>query len=139
MDKKEYAISLHDRGCNCAQSVACAFAKELCVNEEILMKVSEGLGRGFGGMQGVCGALSGAVMVAGLKYADGNIEAPKTKQTTYGVADKMCKEFEAKCGSLICAELKGINGGKPLISCPECIKTGVEIAESMLGGKYDNN
>lgn len=139
MDKKEYAISLHDRGCNCAQSVVCSFAKECGANEEILMKISEGLGRGFGGMQGVCGALSGAVMVAGFKYADGNIEAPKTKLTTYDVADRMCKEFKARCGSLICAEIKGINDGKPLISCPECIKIGVEITENMLGGKYDNN
>ena len=29
MTKQEKAIELHDRGCNCAQAVACAFAKEV--------------------------------------------------------------------------------------------------------------
>ena len=139
MNKKEYAITLHDRGCNCAQSVFCAFAEECGLDEVSMMKVSEGLGRGFGGMNGVCGALSGAVLLAGMKYADGNIEAPKTKLTTYDVADKLCKEFEERCGSLICREIKGENGGKPLTTCPDCIKIGVELAENLLGGKYDNN
>ena len=139
MNKKEYAISLHDRGCNCAQSVVCSFASECGIDEENLMKISEAFGRGCGGMQGICGALSGALAVAGMKYADGNIEAPKTKLTTYDVAEKMCNEFKDRCGSLICAEIKGISSGTPLISCPDCIKIGVEIAENMLGGKYDNN
>ncbi len=139
MDKKEYAISLHDRGCNCAQSVFCAFAKECGLDESIMMKTAEGFGLGFGGMEGMCGALSGAVMLAGIKYADGNIEAPKTKKTTYAVAKKLCEEFEEKCGSLICKKLKGIESGKPLMPCTEYIKIGVELAENVLGGKYDNN
>ena len=31
MTKQEKAIELHDRGCNCAQAVACAFAEEIGV------------------------------------------------------------------------------------------------------------
>ena len=139
MNKKEYAITLHDRGCNCAQSVFCAFANECGLDEATMMKVSEGFGRGFGGMNGVCGALSGAIFLAGMKYADGNIQAPKTKGVTYDVADKLCKEFEQRCGSLICKEIKGISSDKPLTTCPDCIKIGVELAENLLGGKYDNN
>ncbi|MBQ4151132.1 MAG: C_GCAxxG_C_C family protein [Clostridia bacterium] len=139
MTKKEYAIELHDRGCNCAQSVVCSFAKECGIDETTLMKLSEAFGRGAGGMQGMCGALSGALMIAGIKYADGNIEAPKSKATTYSIAAKACEEFKNKCGSLICSELKGIESGKPLFPCPECIKVGTMIAENILGEKYDNN
>lgn len=139
MDKKEFAISLHDRGCNCAQSVLCSFATECGMNENTLMKMSEAFGLGCGGMNGICGALSGALAAAGFRYADGNIEAPKTKKTTYKIASRMCAEFEAKCGSLICKELKGIENGKPLLPCVECIKTGIELAENMFGGKYDND
>lgn len=139
MTKKEYAIELHDRGCNCAQSVLCAFAKECGVSEDILMKSAEAFGLGAGGMQGMCGALSGALTVAGMKYADGNINAPKSKKTTYAVAKRVCEDFKEKCGSLICAELKGVESGKPLIPCPECIKIGVELAEKIIGGGYDNN
>ena len=73
MTKYEYAIALHDRGCNCAQSVLCAFADECGIDEKTLMKLSEGFGLGGGGMAAMCGALSGALMAASVKYADGNI------------------------------------------------------------------
>ncbi|MBQ4150495.1 MAG: C_GCAxxG_C_C family protein [Clostridia bacterium] len=139
MNKKEYAISLHDRGCNCAQSVLCAFADECGIDEVTLMKLSEAFGRGGGGMNAMCGALSGALMVASTKYADGNIEAPNSKNTTYAIAEKICADFEKKCGSLVCKELKGIESGKVLTPCPECIEIGVELAKKALGGEYDNN
>ena len=139
MNKKEYAIFLHDRGCNCAQSVLCAFAKECGIDETTLMRLSEGFGLGGGGTEAMCGALAGALMVASTKYADGNIEAPKSKKTTYSVAKQMCADFKENCGALLCKEIKGLESGKVLMSCPKCIELGVEIAEQMLGGKYDNN
>lgn len=42
MTKQEKAIELHDRGCNCAQAVACAFAEEIGVPEETLFAAAEG-------------------------------------------------------------------------------------------------
>lgn len=137
MTKYEYAAELHSRGCNCAQSVACAFAKEIGMDEETVMKLAEGFGLGCGGMQSMCGALSGAVMVAGAVTADGNIEAPKTKKNTYTIAKKLCDAFEKECGSLLCCELKGVESGKVLMPCPKCIDIGVRLAEEVLGGKCD--
>ena len=67
MTKQEKAIELHDRGCNCAQAVACAFAEEIGVPEETLFAAAEGFGLGMGGMEATCGAVSGAVMLAGFK------------------------------------------------------------------------
>ena len=66
-DQKEKAIELHDKGFNCAQAVACAFAEETGIPEEILFAACEGFGLGMGGMAATCGAVSGAVMLAGLK------------------------------------------------------------------------
>ena len=139
MTKKEYAINLHDRGCNCAQSVACAFAAECGIDEKTLMKTTEAFGLGCGGTEGICGALSGALTLIGLKYADGNIEAPKTKKTSYAVAKQVTSEFKERCGSLICREIKGIDSGKVLMSCPDCIKNGIELAEKIIEGSYDND
>lgn len=65
MDKKELAVSLHNRKFNCCQSVICAFAQETGVDALTLFKMSEGFGLGMGGMECTCGALSGAVMAAG--------------------------------------------------------------------------
>ena len=80
MDKKEKAIALHDKKFNCCQAVACAFASEVGMDEKTVFQAGEGFGLGMGGMDATCGALSGAVMLAGLKNSDGAIDAPGTKQ-----------------------------------------------------------
>lgn len=133
MARKEKAISLHDRGFNCAQSVACAFAEEIGVPEEVLFAACEGFGLGMGGANGTCGAVSGAVMLAGFKNSCADPAQPRTKAATYKLAAEITGKFAEKNGSLTCRELKGLDTGKVLRSCPECIMDAVEIAEKVLG------
>lgn len=133
MDKKELAIALHDRKFNCCQAVACAFAQETGVDVPTLFKAGEGFGLGMGCMDGTCGALSGAILVAGLKNSDGNIDSPSTKADTYQLSREMLSRFREKCGSTVCRELKGIDTGNMLCSCPDCIRHGVEVVEEVLG------
>lgn len=133
MDKKELAIALHDRKFNCCQAVACAFAQEAGVDVAALFKAGEGFGLGMGCMDGTCGALSGAILVAGFLNSDGNIDAPATKADTYKLSKEMLNRFREKCGSTVCRELKGVDTGKMLCSCPDCIKNGVEVLEEVLG------
>lgn len=52
--------------CNCTQSVVKVFGDELPVDEETLMKLTAGYAAGMGSMESTCGALIGAVMVAGI-------------------------------------------------------------------------
>lgn len=133
MTKKEKAIELHNKGFNCAQAVACAFAEEIGVPEEVLFSACEGFGLGMGGMGATCGAVSGAVMLAGLKNSCGNPKHPGTKASTYQLTRAITGEFEQKNGSLVCKELKGVETGKVLRSCPDCIMDAVELAEKILG------
>ena len=63
--------------------------------------MSEGFGAGMGDMERTCGALSGAVMLAGLKRSDGDLEAPKTKGKTYQLSKEITKLFAEKCGSAV--------------------------------------
>ncbi len=132
MDKKELALSLHDKGYNCAQSVACAFSAELGINEDILFAACEGLGFGMGSSEEVCGALSGAVILAGLKNSDKDTNSPKTKKETYALASEIREYFKLKSKSTICKDIKGIKTGNMLCSCADCIKAGVEAAEKVL-------
>ena len=44
MTRKEKAIELHNKGFNCAQAVACAFADETGIPEETLFAACEGFG-----------------------------------------------------------------------------------------------
>lgn len=133
MDKKELAIALHDRKFNCCQAVACAFAQEAGVDVPTLFQAAEGFGLGMGCTNGTCGALSGAILIAGFINSDGNIDAPATKADTYRLSGELFSRFRKKCGSTVCRELKGIDTGKVLCSCPDCIRNGVEAVEEVLG------
>ena len=132
MTKKDKAIELHNKKYNCAQAVACSFCGEIEVSERLLFKATEAFGRGMGDMQETCGALSGAVMLAGLKCSDGNTADPNSKAATYKVSKAMVESFADKTGGTVCKELKGIGTGKVLCSCPDCIKAGVEVVEEIL-------
>lgn len=133
MTKKELAISLHNRKYNCCQSVACAFADEAGIDPQLLFRAAEGFGLGMGCMQCTCGALSGAILLAGLMNSDGDLENPATKASTYQLCKRLVTAFEQKAGSTVCKELKGIETGTVLHSCPDCIKDGVEIVQEVLG------
>ncbi len=130
--RTEKALELHKKGFNCAQSVALPFCEELGVDPEVISRAAEGFGGGMGGFELTCGALSGAVMVAGLKFADGDLEAPRSKKGTYSVADDIGKKFTAECGSYLCPIIKGLKGGKVLKRCNDCIAVGVKLAEEAL-------
>ena len=133
MTKKELAIALHDKKYNCCQAVACAFAEEVGVPMETLFKAGEGFGFGMGCAECTCGALSGAVMLAGFCHSDGNLDAPATKAETYQLSKELVTKFLEKNGSTVCSELKGLTTGKVLRSCPGCIEDGVELVQEVLG------
>lgn len=133
MTKKELAIALHDKGYNCAQAVVCAFKEELSIDEEILFKAAEGFGLGMGCMNGTCGAVSGAVMAAGFQNSTANFDGPKSKMDTYKLSKEILEAFEKKNGSITCRELKGVDTGTILRSCPGCIEDAVDLVEKILG------
>lgn len=132
MNKKELAIANHDKGYNCCQAVACAFANELGVPESTLFKAGEGFGLGMGCMECTCGAVSGAVMVAGFKNSTANLEGEKSKGATYQLSKEIVQKFEDKNGALLCKDLKGIESGKVLRSCSGCIEDATALAEEVL-------
>ena len=53
-------------GCNCCQAVVMAFAPELGLPEETLLRLSSSFGGGVGRMREICGAVSGMAIVLGL-------------------------------------------------------------------------
>lgn len=133
MDKiKEKALQLHSQGNNCCQSVCLAFADKLGIDENILFKISEGFGAGMGNLQGSCGALSAAVMIAGIYNSDGKDAEKRTKSKTYRLVSQINNEFIKEAGSMYCKDIKGIETGKILKSCDGCIEAAVDIINNML-------
>ena len=134
MEKADIASSKHRNGYNCCQAVVCTFADETGIDESLLYKLGEGFGAGMGTTQGVCGAISGAAMLAGLKYSDGNTEAAgMTKARTTRAAGIMQKKFTEQAKALICNDIKKGNNGGPFTSCDECIRIAVRLVQEELG------
>ena len=131
-ERIKLADELHRKGYSCSQSVAVACADLVDVPKEILFKATEGFGLGMGTMDGICGALTGGLLIAGLKNSTGNLTSPKSKGATMKISKAMLNNFRQKSGAIICRELKGVDTGKMICSCPDCIKHGVEVVEEQL-------
>lgn len=126
------AKARHDRGFNCCQAVACTYCDLFGMDEETAFKACEAFGAGMGGMEGTCGAVSGAVFLAGLKNSCGDLEMPVSKGKTYQLSRAITAKFREKNGSLVCRELKGIETGTPLRSCEGCILDAAALVEELL-------
>lgn len=136
MDKVQKTEALFTGGCNCAQAVFAAFADELGLDEELAKKIATGLGGGVGRMREVCGAVSAAALVIGMRLGPDKMKA-------YPVIQDFCAKFKEKCGSIICRDLLegtgATTGGTPEPRTPEyyqkrpCVEF-VRIAAELLQG-----
>jgi C_GCAxxG_C_C family probable redox protein len=130
MSRADEAARRHSAGYNCCQAVACAFADKIGVDEETLYKLTEGFGLGMGNMNGVCGAFSGAAMIAGFASSGGDIEnSGKTKAVTYKKVAALQTEFTERAKRLICRDIKKGNEGKAFTPCDDCVRIAAELLE----------
>ena len=120
----EKAVEKKHNGYNCAQAVACSFCKEASMVVELLYQMSEGLGSCICSMAGTCGAISGAAVVAGLI----NQDKAGTSQTVRSVMN----QFKQQNGTVICKDLKGVETGKVIRSCDDCVRDAVKFLEDAL-------
>lgn len=133
--KVQEALGRHDRGYNCSQSVACTFCDELGFDEETMFRITEGMGLGMGSMDGTCGAIGAAAVLAGMKNSTVHLDHPDSKAVSYKAARQCLNEFKEQNGSVICRELKGVDTGSVLRSCNDCIADAVRIIETKLYGE----
>lgn len=122
--KCDKAIEKKHSGYNCAQAVACSFCEEAQMDEESLFNITQGFGAGLGTMEGTCGAISGAAVVAGLI----NQNRMGTSQNVRSIMN----QFKQQNGTVICKELKGVETGKVIRSCDDCVRDAVKFLENGL-------
>ena len=87
MDRVAKADELFLGGCNCAQAVFAAFADEFGLDEEFAKRLATGLGGGVGRMREVCGAVSAAALVIGMRLGPDKMKA-------YPVIQDFCAKFK---------------------------------------------
>ena len=122
-ERKDYA-ALRKKEMNCCQAVLVAFADQLGRSEDELLRLGSGFGSGMGTMEGTCGALVGAIMVSSLLSEKG--EAMTASRA-------IMPRFKELCGgATICRDLKGIDIGKVLCSCENCVRNAVRAVGEAL-------
>jgi C_GCAxxG_C_C family probable redox protein len=92
-------------GYNCAQSVLHAFGPELGLEGETALKVATGLGAGMARRGEVCGAVTGGILVLGLKYGRGGQQDRSATEQTYEKTLELMSRFEERHGSCLCRVL----------------------------------
>lgn len=130
-NRKEEAVKKREQGYNCAQAVACTYCDIVGMDEKTMFKVTEGLGIGMGNMEGTCGAITGACILAGLAN-NNTLKKTDEKTTTVKLSKEIMQRFQERNSSVICKDLKGKETGKILRSCPDCIRDASELAEEIL-------
>ena len=139
MTHVEKAEALFMSGMNCSQAVFGAFAEDFGMDASTAAKVACGLGGGVGRLREVCGTVTGASLVFGLKYG-------ADKAVVYRHVQDFCARFKAECGSIVCRELlagvPATTGGAPEARtaeyykkrpCVELVKLSVRLLDEMLG------
>jgi C_GCAxxG_C_C family probable redox protein len=143
--RKEKAAAKFLEGYNCAQSILSSFCDEFPIDENTALKMSCGFGGGMGRQGEVCGAVTGGIIVIGLKYGRGKNDDNSAKEMTYAKTRELMECFSKKHGTYICRNL--LNGcdlndkeGQKYFKendlnnkvCKVCVESVVEILESIL-------
>lgn len=97
-------------GFNCCQAIFSAFAQQLALSDDLALRLAAPFGAGFARQGQVCGALTGALMVLGLKH--GNV-SPDGKEQTYRIAEGFVRQFHFRHGAILCRELIGYDVSRP--------------------------
>ena len=103
--KNEVATERFLAGYNCAQSVLYAYGPDLGLDGETALKVATGLGAGMGRRGEICGALTGGILVLGLKYGRGGQQDRSATEQTYQKTLGLMTRFEQRHGSCFCRVL----------------------------------
>ncbi len=146
LEKVRKADYYYRNGFNCSQAVFTSFATDFGMSEEVALKVATQFGGGARKGE-MCGAVSGALMVLGLKYGHFHYNAPDEKRNAYQIAEAFMNQFIEREGTVVCRELLGYDLSKvedmDVIKelnlfkdvCPKIIQKATEIVATIYYAK----
>jgi len=113
ISRVELALERFSKGFNCSQSVFAAYSDLFNIDENTALRVSGAFGGGMGRLGETCGALTGAFMLIGCKFAmtsEGDAEA---KDRTYAMVREFTARFKTLHSHITCRGLLGLEIGTP--------------------------
>lgn len=105
MNHKQTARNLFLSGCSCSQAVFAAFADDLGIDQDTALRLASSFGGGMGGMRETCGAVSGMLMVAGLRWGYSEVGNLEVKTAHYVRVRSLIEGFKAEHKTIVCREL----------------------------------
>ena len=144
MTKSDEALATFMSGFTCSSAVFSTFSEEIGLDPDTAKKVACGFGAGISKTGNICGAVSGAILVIGLKYGKKNKGDDAATEKTRGLVREFIREFTARHGSVNCTELLGYNLSDPedyekarvsrlfVTKCPELVRDAASILEKIL-------
>lgn len=109
MTKSDDALASFNQGITCSSAVFSAFAEDLGLDDMMARKIACGFGAGISRTGNICGAVSGAILVIGLKYGKTEKGDDAATGKTRARTREFMEEFSKRNGSVNCAELLGYN------------------------------
>lgn len=143
----EEALSNMQKYGSCCTGVLATYSPELGIGKDLAAGLGRGMAGGIGGTGQVCGAVSGAVMVIGLKTTDtNNINDMAAGLKTMETAQEFLLRFKEKHSSILCRELIGHDISTPenreaamkanaYANCPNFIESAVTILEQIFNSE----
>ena len=150
MDKVQKAIDYFKEGFSCSQAVLAAFCEPLGLDRTTALKISQSFGGGMAHMGETCGAVTGALMVIGLKHGRTRADDDRAKEKTYELVQELVEKFRSEHGSIVCKELLGYDISKDeelkdaqekqLFDelCPKLVQTSAKILKDLLPSTEDD-
>lgn len=105
MNKVDIAVDLYKNDFLCSQAVFGAFCEDYGIKRDLGFRISKFLGFGYLFRGDICGAISGALMVYGLKYNSGEKFDELSDEIFHQLTKEHIKRFKAIHGTCICKEL----------------------------------
>jgi len=124
--------------------VLSSFGDQFGLERGFALKVAGAFGGGMARMGEACGAVTGALMVIGLKYGMTQAKDEEARDKTYKLAQELATRFKERHKSIICRDLLGYDLSKPegrkaayekglfTTLCPQFVRDAVEIVEQLL-------
>ena len=105
MNHAEKARELFLSGCSCSQAVFAAFADDFGMDEKTALRLASSFGGGMGGMRETCGAVSGMLMAAGMKWGYSEVGDLAIKTAHYARVRSLIEAFKQEHSTIVCREL----------------------------------
>ena len=106
------AKEFFNKGYNCAQSVALAYADITSLDEEMVAKITASFGGGMGRLREVCGAVSGMAFVASFISPCPTADNAEAKKANYALVQLFAEKFREQNGAIVCRTLLGLDRPK---------------------------